>query len=600
MAQKLDANLNVIQETPIELELINGDLSIISKLDDEPNDVGGLTSTQLKAKFDEAGNIIKEYLNESLIPAVLAADATEATRSAAEAERVENELERVANENVRVPAETARIAAENIRIENEATRVASEADRIDAEAIRKSNEAQRIINENAREDLETGYVARAEAAAKRAEDAAADAENTVGGDYVTQEELDEAIGAIPTPDVYTKTETLTNDTKALFGLGGGAVPNDAFAKMSKGIISQYGSVYKPVTTLDSLPVGTKIPLNVNGRTTNFIIVHHGNPDTSIYDASCNGTWLLQEYVADYNGAGKTMGSANYASSTANTFLNDTYYNLLDENVRNCIGQVKLPYSNYGAVSSGANGLSTKVFLLSQYEVSVYSAVYDGNILDYFAGNNANDRIAYLSSGSTYEWWLRTNNSSGYGVKLSTSGVIQTYSVANTAGYRPAFIIPEGTDISDWGFYNVNGSIATTTEYADVLTDVLGNTLSIHAKQIFGGIQIATGSYKGTGTYGESNPNSLTFDFEPKLVIITRGSTYDADGVYSAYSSTDNAMLFIKYGVITWSSSNNVLGYDVRVKFDGNTVSWYTKQSNAECQANASSTGTHCYHYFAIG
>lgn len=182
MAQKLDANLNVIQETPIELELINGDLSIISKLDDEPNDVGGLTSTQLKAKFDEAGNIIKEYLNESLIPAVLAADATEATRSSAEAERVENEVERVANENVRVPAETARIAAENIRIENEATRVASEEERIDAEATRKSNEAQRIQNENAREDLETGYVARAEAAAQRAEKAAAEAEGVAGGE----------------------------------------------------------------------------------------------------------------------------------------------------------------------------------------------------------------------------------------------------------------------------------------------------------------------------------------------------------------------------------------------------------------------------------
>lgn len=214
MAQKLDANLNVIQETPIELELINGDLSIISKLDDEPNDVGGLTSTQLKAKFDEAGNTIKDYLNNSLIPAVLAADATEATRSAAEAERVANELERVANENVRVPAETARIAAENIRIENEATRVASEEERIDAEAIRKSNEAQRIANENAREDLETGYVARAEAAAKRAEDAAADAENTVGGDYVTQEELDAAIGKIPTPDVSAQIAEHNADLEA--------------------------------------------------------------------------------------------------------------------------------------------------------------------------------------------------------------------------------------------------------------------------------------------------------------------------------------------------------------------------------------------------
>ena len=32
-------------------------------------------------------------------------------------------------------------------------------------------------------------------------------------------------------------------------------------------------------------------------------------------------------------------------------------------------------------------------------------------------------------------------------------------------------------------------------------------------------KIATGSYTGTGTYGSSNKNSLTFDFEPKLLVV---------------------------------------------------------------------------------
>ena len=46
------------------------DVNFISKLDDEPNDVGGLTSAELKAKFDEAGNAIKDYLNNVFVPAV--------------------------------------------------------------------------------------------------------------------------------------------------------------------------------------------------------------------------------------------------------------------------------------------------------------------------------------------------------------------------------------------------------------------------------------------------------------------------------------------------------------------------------------------------
>lgn len=50
---------------------LEDDLNIIQKLDDEPNDVGGLTSAQLKAKFDEAGLVIQKYINESLIPDLL-------------------------------------------------------------------------------------------------------------------------------------------------------------------------------------------------------------------------------------------------------------------------------------------------------------------------------------------------------------------------------------------------------------------------------------------------------------------------------------------------------------------------------------------------
>lgn len=51
--------------TPLEKNM-----DIISALDDEPNDVGGLTATELKAKFDEGGNAIKDYLNNTVIPEV--------------------------------------------------------------------------------------------------------------------------------------------------------------------------------------------------------------------------------------------------------------------------------------------------------------------------------------------------------------------------------------------------------------------------------------------------------------------------------------------------------------------------------------------------
>lgn len=54
----------------MELNTLTSDLDIIQKLDDQPNDVGGLTPAELKAVFDRAGNIIKNYLNGTLVPQI--------------------------------------------------------------------------------------------------------------------------------------------------------------------------------------------------------------------------------------------------------------------------------------------------------------------------------------------------------------------------------------------------------------------------------------------------------------------------------------------------------------------------------------------------
>lgn len=46
---------------------LTADLNVIQKLDDLPNAVGGLSADQLKAKFDEAVNAIKTYINATLL-----------------------------------------------------------------------------------------------------------------------------------------------------------------------------------------------------------------------------------------------------------------------------------------------------------------------------------------------------------------------------------------------------------------------------------------------------------------------------------------------------------------------------------------------------
>ena len=159
----LNDDLNILQN--LAIPAFEEDVDVIQKLDDEPNDVGGLTAAELKAKFDEAGNRIKTYLNETLVPSI--------SETVAEAEkRAEAEAARVLAEEQRVTAEQERVAAEAEREQAEAERRAGEAERAAAESARKTAEDARVLAEQKRADTDSGIVAQATSAAEAAENAA--------------------------------------------------------------------------------------------------------------------------------------------------------------------------------------------------------------------------------------------------------------------------------------------------------------------------------------------------------------------------------------------------------------------------------------------
>lgn len=51
----------------MSLTLLEKDMNIISSLEDEPNDVGGMSAAELKAAFDEGNVAVEEFLNNTLI-----------------------------------------------------------------------------------------------------------------------------------------------------------------------------------------------------------------------------------------------------------------------------------------------------------------------------------------------------------------------------------------------------------------------------------------------------------------------------------------------------------------------------------------------------
>lgn len=212
------------------------------------------------------------------------------------------------------------------------------------------------------------------------------------------------------------------------------------------------------TKLSTLDVGHSVFANVNGKKTEFLVVHQGLP-SSRYDDSCNGTWLLMKDIYENRMWGNWPYNNDYANSTIHPYLNSTFLNLFDSNIQKAIKQVKIPYRKDGGPDgtdqSGANGLSCKVFLLSCYEVGLEYSYFpvEGAKLDYFeSGTDTsanNKRIAYLNGSPAY-WWLRSPNindtKSAY---VTTSyGSYNSYDMHDRYGIRPALVLPSDALVDD--------------------------------------------------------------------------------------------------------------------------------------------------------
>lgn len=210
--------------------------------------------------------------------------------------------------------------------------------------------------------------------------------------------------------------------------------------------------------ISTLAVGSSVYLNVGGVRKEFLVVHQGLP-SSMYDASCDGTWLLMKDVYE-NRKWHSSNVNKYESSDIHAYLNSTFLNLFESNIRDVIKQVKIPYrsggGSGGSDQSGANGLPCKVFLLSGPEVGLAGAgdmPNDGAKLDYFNAKIGTDskRIAYLN-GSGARWWLRSPRSSGTGDVwgVNSDGFYGSYYASNSYGIRPALVLSSDALVDDSG------------------------------------------------------------------------------------------------------------------------------------------------------
>lgn len=112
-------------------------------------------------------------------------------------------------------------------------------------------------------------------------------------------------------------------------------------------------------------------------------------------------------------------------------------------------------------------------------------------------------------------------------------------------------------------------------------------------------KVATGSYTGTGTYGKSNPNSLTFGFEPKLVFVATAYKDQNVNYYQGYFVRGCTTAYAFAG--NFSSNHNPSAPNaavLNVTWSGNGLTWYHRANTPTAVAQLN--GIYTYHYVAIG
>ncbi len=221
------------------------------------------------------------------------------------------------------------------------------------------------------------------------------------------------------------------------------------------------------TTLALAAVGSVVTLNIGGAAQEFIVVQQGRP-SALYGAGCDGTWLLMKEVYTTR-QWHTSNSSSYKDSDIFTWLNGSFLALLDEDIRGQVVSARIPYAagaGSAEVYGGANGLASKIFLLSGYELGWTvgdrdSFPIDGACLGYFEGTALNDekRIAY-KDGSAVTWWTRSPDNqyiSQAWLVASTDGGCAPRVCSKSYGIRPALILPPDLAVGDDGAVKLNGA-----------------------------------------------------------------------------------------------------------------------------------------------
>ena len=241
--------------------------------------------------------------------------------------------------------------------------------------------------------------------------------------------------------------------------------------------------------------------------------------------------------------------------------------------------IELAEHPYGECSTAASTVAKTVTI----NINGTLTLFDGLRVSVFFQNGNTASQPTLNVNSTGAFPI-SSYSASWATTWQAGQVISFvyHRLSLSAGYWmfdgiDAFAKPE--TLSNTTKSNFNVSLGSTPTNPDSALQML---LSYSAK-------IAKGVYSGNGTYGSANPNTLTFNFAPVLVIVC----VRALGILpSPYAGSWNNSFIWTLGQENVSVNNSSCAFTQ----SGKSLSWYSNSGASE-QLNSTQ---YVYQYIALG
>lgn len=309
--------------------------------------------------------------------------------------------------------------------------------------------------------------------------------------------------------------------------------------------------------LGNVPVGTILHMKENGVYQDYLVVHQGLP-SSMYDASCNGTWLWRSSCPTplYTIWQDANSGLSYNISQLNSTL-QSFLPAYDEDTLATIIDAKIPYCDktgyFMSVKSGANGYQTKIFCLSPLEYNAPDSNnygQDGAVLSFFAASSGSTLYGKLNCGQTY--WGRAVPLTGGQAPWVADGGYPGGSLyyKNSAFARPCIIRPSSLLVDD------NGNILNVF-YPDPPASITVPTSSIPS-----GAAIAVSWSSVSGAEAYQLQRSVDGGAWETIYTGTQTSYSDTAGVWN---SVKYQVATVKVGIVsgyTTSTAVTILPYTI--------------------------------------